>query len=259
VMPLRGRTILITRAEDQAGGLRDALAAAGARVVVSPVIAFAEPDDWGPADRAIAQLETYTRLIFTSANAVDRFLDRMDHLGRPRRDLNPLDLMAIGPATGQRLESRGLSVERSTEVSRAESLLDLISLRGRPERERILIPRAEVAREALPGGLRRLGAKVDVVPVYRTVVVPLSEEALGLLSDHAVDLVTFSSPSTVANLLAGIRAIGGAAALTGVTVAAIGEVTAEAARQEGLDPDIVAPRATGADLARAIVSHYTGG
>ena len=251
--PLLGRTILVTRSIEQAGPLVGALAARGAEVVEAPVIALADPDDWGPADEAIGRLAAYDWILFTSVNAVERFVGRMELLGVPVARLVSARLAAVGSATAERLRVCGLEGARVPEEFRAEGLLAALRRGEGLSGKRLLLPRAAAAREVLVESLRAEGAVIDVVPVYRTVPVPLTPEVLERLGRGAIDMVTFTSSSTVTSLL---DAVGGAPALRGVAVAVIGPVTAATARRRGLEPAVVAARSTIESLVEAIVSHH---
>src|SRR5690349_2281751 len=167
-LPLFGKRIVVTRAREQAGMLGAGLRALGANVIELPTIEIVPPADYGPLDRAIAELAAYDWLIFTSANGVRYFLDRLD---RSRQDLRMLRarICAIGDATKAAVENLHLKVDLIGEEYVAESLVDAfqaIDLGGK----RMLLPRAAVARDLLPRKLRERGARVDVVEAYRTVV-----------------------------------------------------------------------------------------
>jgi uroporphyrinogen III methyltransferase / synthase len=160
-MALRGKTVVITRAASQSAELRTGLEDLGARVIECPTIHIVPPASWKPVDDAIRRLNTYNWLLFTSANAVEQFMDRMGS----RRPAIPIAV--VGSSTGKRLGAWGLKPSLVPADFRAEGLLEAFAenLVG----TRILFPRAEVARELLPEELRRRGATVDVVTVYRTV------------------------------------------------------------------------------------------
>ncbi len=246
--PLSGVTLLVTRSQEQSGELAEALASRGGRVVEAPVIAFADPEDWGDADRAIDRIDSYDWIVFTSANAVERFMDRCrsaglssDRLARPR-------IAAIGPATARSLEQEGLRASAIPSSHRAEGLIEALGRETLMGLE-ILLPRAAVAREILPSELRSLGARVDVVTVYRTVPVPVTAEVRRMLASGAIDVVTFTSSSTVTNLLAGI---GDPGVLSKPVIAVIGPVTAETVRRNGLTPALTAGRSTIEDLVDTI-------
>lgn len=231
--------------------LSSLLADLGARVFEAPVIGFADPVDWSPADQALRRIDSYDRIILTSVNAAERFHVRLKTLGlkvSARRHL-----IAIGPATAQRLRLLGLTVRSVASDSRAEGILDLLLADGSVAGQRILIPRAEIARALLPNRLREAGATVDVVSVYRTIPIPLSSDILEMLQARKVDVITFTSSSTVTNLLA---ATGGAGLLSGAVIAVIGPVTDATARAAGLTPEIQAPSAEMAQLAGAIAGYF---
>lgn len=249
--PLAGRTILITRSHEQAAELASLLAGQGARVIEAPVIGFAEPDDWAPADAAFRRLDSYDRIILTSSNAVARFHARLKLLGLavPER----CERIAIGDATARRMREAGLPAHEVASVARAEGILELLSAGAPVAGQRILIPRAEVARELLPERLRAAGAHVDVVSVYRTIPVPVSGEVLEMLRLRQVDLIAFTSSSTVTNFLG---ATGGTQLLSGVVVAVIGPVTSRTARDAGLSVAIQSPGADMARLAGAIAAYF---
>ncbi len=249
-LPLFGQRIVITRALEQVGNLASRLRTLGADAVELPSIEIRPVDDYAALDTAIANLRAYDWLIFTSANGVRFFLERLD---RSPLDLRSLGgrIAAIGPATKAALEELHLKVDRMGEEFVAESLLGSLSdqdLEGR----RILLPRAEVARDTLPAGLRARGAQVDVVAAYRTQAPEnLAERARDLLADpHKPDWITFTSSSTVQNLVAAI----GAPALARIRVASIGPVTSATARAMGLQVAVEASRFDENGLIDAILS-----
>jgi uroporphyrinogen III methyltransferase/synthase len=258
VSGLTGRTVLVTREAAQAAGLAEELRARGARVIESAVIAFEDPADWGPADAAIASLAIYQHILFTSANAADRFARRLRSRAAPgAQPALPVDarVTAIGPATAAAARAAfGVPVDEVSADFRAEGLVRHMESRGDLAGTRVLLPRAEVAREVLPEALRAGGARVDVVPVYRTVPCRLAPEVARMLAAGAVDVVTFTSASTVRHFLA---AVGGSFP-PGAVAAVIGPVTADAARAAGVEPAIEASQATMASLAEAIAAHFGG-
>jgi uroporphyrinogen III methyltransferase/synthase len=233
--PLWGLTVLVTRARAQAGDLSRRLAEAGAEVRELAAIEIVPPSSWRGTDRAIAALGTYDWVIFTSANGVDAFLDRLQRRGRDARALGGARLAAIGPATAQRLREHGLRADVQPPEYRAEALAE--ALRGRARGARVLIARARVARDFLPRTLReRQGATVDVVEVYRTLRPRAGAAALRrALERKEIDIVALTSSSTVLNL---IEALGGRRRarrlLRGVGAACIGPITAATARACGL-------------------------
>ncbi|MGH9869453.1 MAG: uroporphyrinogen-III synthase [Candidatus Polarisedimenticolia bacterium] len=252
-MPLAGRTVLVTRAAGQPDELGPALRALGARVLEAPLISFQEPRDWGPADRAIANLAAYRMVLFTSANAVRRFVERLRRNGVDPEVMTGARVVAIGPATAAAArEATGVPVDAVASDFRAEGLLSLLSTGPSLAGWSILLPRAEVAREVLPESLRSLGANVEVVTVYRTEPCALPEDVRTMLRRGEFDAIALTSASMAAGLAAEV----GAQAPGGVVVAALGPVTAKAARDAGIEPAVVAPRATVKDLAAAIAAHF---
>jgi uroporphyrinogen III methyltransferase/synthase len=238
-MPLAGKTIVITRAASQSGDLRRRLEDLGARVIECPTIQIVPPTTWRPVDDAIRRLNAYQWLLFTSSNAVEQFMDRMGD----RRPSIPIAV--VGTSTASKLEEWGLKASLVPKEFRAEGLLAAF-----PENlvgVRILFPRAEVARETLPDELRRRGASVDVVTVYRTVRA-YSGDIGEILANEKVDCIVFTSPSTIPEDLHQLP--------TGTALAVIGPVTKEAAQLLGLKVDIVPAESTAAALVAAIQSHF---
>jgi uroporphyrinogen III methyltransferase/synthase len=253
--PLAGRRIVITRARAQAGPLRAMLEAEGADVLEFPTIRIVPPDDPAPLDGAIARLDEYGWVVFTSHNGVAALCDRMRALGRDVGPLRRVRLAAIGPGTADALRSEGLRADLAPTEFRAEALVDALSrvdLRG----VRVLVPRAAVARDALPAGLRVRGALVDVVAAYRTDVE--REHAPDLrrrLATDRVDAVTFTSSSTVHNFVALLGS--DAARVLGATlVACIGPVTAATVRAHGFKVGLVADHYTMSGLVAALRSAF---
>jgi uroporphyrinogen III methyltransferase / synthase len=239
-MKLTGKTIVITRSAAQSADLRNRLEDLGARVIECPTIQIVPPKSWKPVDEAIRRLNTYQWLLFTSANAVEQFLDRMGE----RRPAVPIAV--VGTATAAKMSEWGLTPSLVPKEFRAEGLLEAF-----PEKlvgVRILFPRAEVAREMLPDELRRRGATVDVVTVYRTVKA-FSGNIGEILENERVDCIIFSSPSTIPEGLHSLP--------TGTALAVIGPVTREAAQLLGLKPDIVPVESTVPSLVAAITMHFS--
>ncbi|MGA2133070.1 MAG: uroporphyrinogen-III C-methyltransferase [Bryobacteraceae bacterium] len=242
-LPLFGQRIVVTRARGQADALASKLRALGADVIEMPTIEIQPALDYEPLDRAIANLGSYDWLIFTSANGVRFFLDRLDRSAADLRALRAR-ICAIGPATRAAIEALHLKVDVMGDDYVAEGLLAALGgheLAG----QRILLPRAAVARDLVPVELRRRGAQVDVVEAYRTTAPQRSID----LTDKP-DWITFTSSSTVRNFVA----MTGAEALAGVRVASIGPVTSATARTLGIAVDAEASVFTVDGLVEAILS-----
>lgn len=254
--PLFGRRIVVTRAREQASALAERLQAEGAEVLEFPAIEIVPPESWEPLDAALRRIVEYRWIIFTSANGVRFFWDRMRAAQRDARSLARARVAAIGPATAEALLARGIEADLLPAEYKAEGIL--AALADEPMGgAQILIPRAETARDVLPAELERRGATVDVVPAYRTVRSDREAKALrDLLKAKRVHAVTFTSSSTVTNFC---RALGEAdvpALLDGVTVACIGPITAATARERGLTPHIVCADYTIPALVAALAAHF---
>ena len=248
--PLFGKRILVTRARSQASKLTAKLENLGAEVMETPAIALADPaDDYAALDKAIGHVADYHWLIFTSANGVERFFARLFKSGKDARALGYAKIAAIGSATAEKLKQYGLVADVIPQEYRAEGVVE--ALKGKlPPHAKILIPRAEEAREVLPDALREMGAEVEVAPAYRTVCGQVDGEALAAeLKEGRIDMVTFTSSSTVKNL---VNIIGSAEVLKGVKTACIGPVTADTAKSLGIEPDIIAKEYTIDGLVEAI-------
>ncbi len=256
--PLQGRRIVITRRREQAGGLREALRRRGATVVELPTIALVPPRSWKPLDRALHRLADYDWVVFTSANGVDFFFSRLRKLGKNRRALGGARMAAIGPATAAALRKRGVRVALVPDEYRAEGLLRALK-NERWRGKRVLLARAEQAREVLPRQLRRRGARVDVVAAYRTVPPPRSrKKAARVFGRHRPDAITFTSSSTVRNFFALLGRRRARRAIAGVAVATIGPVTSRTARALGVRVAIEAKPYTIPALVKAIRRHFGG-
>lgn len=246
---LAGRRVVVTRPRDD-GRLRRLLEAEGAVVLEFPAIRIVPPSNYGPLDEALRNLPAYDWVVFTSRNGVAATVDRMGALGMAPGALAGARLAVIGPGTAEALREHGLEAALAPEEFRAEALVAAFARRDL-HAARVLMPRAAVARDVLPVGLRALGAAVDVVPAYRTEPAAPAPNVLEAVRAGRIDAVTFTSSSTVRYFLqlAGPDARG---LLAGVCVACIGPVTAETARADGLRVGAVASTYTLAGLVDAL-------
>ncbi len=253
--PLFGRRIVVTRARTQAGELSVELERLGAEVYEFPTIEIRAPDDFGPLDAAIGALDSFGWIIFTSVNGVDAFLGRLRHHGLDLRAApRHAKVAAIGPATARKVEEVGLRVDVVPEEYRAEALIEALEA-GSLAGERVLIPRAKVAREILPEKLREAGAEVVVPPAYESA--PSSEgkdELARRLEAGEVDCVTFTASSTVENFVGAFGAGEATRLLLETRVACIGPITAETARGHGLRVDAEAGEYTIPGLVEAVTN-----
>lgn len=251
-LPLFGRRIVVTRAKGQAEALTGRLHALGADVVELPTIEIRPAADYAPLDEAIGKLACYDWLIFTSANGVRFFLERLDCSSTDLRALRA-KICAIGPATRAAVEALHLKVDLMGTEYVAEGLVEAFAGHDLAS-QRILLPRAAVARDLVPAELGRRGARVDVVEAYRTVIpaeaaAQAREIFAGARKPHAV---TFTSSSTVQNFVQAA----GAAALAGVQVVSIGPVTSNTARSLGIRVDAEAQPYTIDGLVNAVMSLF---
>lgn len=250
--PLFGRTVLVTRAREQASALSDKLEQLGAACIEAPAIKIADPESFAPLDEAIQRLHTYAWLIFTSANGVDYFYRRLFAAGRDTRSLSGIQVAAIGVQTAARLKTFGVTADIVPTEFRAEGVIDALDGHIRPGMK-LLIPRALVARDVLPDKLRDMGAEVDVVPAYRTMAGDTSGTMIAeQLQSGAVDIVTFTSSSTVTNLLT-LLGPDGARLIAKAHTACIGPITAATCVENGITPDVVADEYTIRGLVDAIM------
>ena len=246
---LEGRRVVVTRPQGQAEALCDRLRALGAEPIRFPVIAIAAPEAGGPLDQAIARLGLYDWIIFTSVNGVQQFWNRLAVIGGAVVDA-PFSgkVAAIGPVTAAALRERGVQVDLIPDEYVAEAILDEIDdVAGM----RILLPRADLARPALTKGLRAVGAKVDEVAAYRTVLVRPDPAAYAAL-EVGVDVVTFTSSSTVRNFMALTEEFEYGDPL----ITCIGPVTATTAGELGLRVDVVAAEYTIDGLLEALQRRF---
>jgi len=248
--PLTGKRILVTRPRAQSADLCDRLAALGAEPIVFPTIEIAPLENTTPLDQAINQLSHYHWVIFTSVNGVAAFWGRLIATGKDSGALAEMRVAAIGPATAQALEMRGIQPRFIPDEYVAEAIVEGIGdVRG----QRILLPRADIAREALAAELERLGAMVDEIAAYRTL--PTAPEPRGWAElRRGVDAITFTSSSTARNFVA---LVGRDDISPDTVVACIGPITANTARELGLRVDVVAAEYTMAGLAQVLADYFT--
>jgi uroporphyrinogen III methyltransferase / synthase len=252
-LPLFGKTIVVTRKGDQAESMIDRLHELGAEPLFFPVIETIAPEDEAPLDNALNNISQYDGLIFTSANGVRFFAERLKTVEQDIRELKGIRVYTIGPKTAEAVRDLGICVDVVPEKFVAESLIESM---GNVKGKRFLLPRATVAREILPEQLRKMGAVVDIAPAYQTVLPSQSVSVLEKrLKDGTIDAITFTSSSTVTNFLA----------LTGekllpeikkTRIACIGPITAKTARDAGLKVEIMPEQYTVSSLMDAIEKFY---
>ena len=254
-LPLFGKTLVITRPEEQSETFMHGLLERGAEPFMFPVIETVPPKDWKPLDDAIQKLESYDGLIFTSVNGVKFFIRRLREKGKDVRELKGLRLYAIGPKTEQAVNALGIRVDVVPEDFVAESLIESLgkeNIKGK----HFLLPRAAVARETLPDQLREQGATIDVAPAYQTVQPQTNAgELTRRIKEGSIHAVTFTSSSTVTHFMELVSAEL-QPQLAKIAVACIGPITAKTAEQAGLKVDIMAEEYTVDGLIAALEKHF---
>lgn len=254
-LPLFGKRIVITRAREQAGVLRDALEELGARVIEIPTIEICDPDSWDALDHAIGRLATFQYLLVTSANGVRNFLRRLTASGRDVRDLKGLTIGAIGPATAAEFAQTGVKVDFIPKEYRAEGLLEVLDghdLKGKA----FLIPRARVARDLVPRVLVERGARVEVVTAYETRAPELGAAEIEDLLNPPLDAITFTSSSTATHFLNLLEDFPWREKLEGTTIASIGPITSATLQKLGLTVTVEARESTITGLVRALTEYF---
>jgi uroporphyrinogen-III synthase len=266
-LPLAGARIVVGRARHQASALSSGLRELGATVFEIPFIEIRKPRSYRPLDSALENLGDYDWLVLTSVNGVNAVWDRLHRLGLTNRQLKHLKVAAIGPATKQAIEKHGINVNVVPEEYIAESVVD--SLRNRVAGKRVLVARARVARDVIPRELCKIGAQVDVVEAYETVIPKSSRAQLrSLLNDakRRPHVITFTSSSTARNFVAllGKNAWRGRARprktspLDGIRLASIGPITSSTLRELGLPVDVEAKEFTIRGLIEVLASVEPG-
>jgi uroporphyrinogen-III synthase len=263
--PLAGRRVLVTRAAHQAGTLSEGLRALGAEPVEVPVLEIQPPESFAPLDAALGNLDQYHWLIFTSANAVRAVANRATEQGIILIPSKSQRVAAVGAATAAAIEQIGLRVNMVPESYVAECLVETLlngahkvsghdfsrAEQGPPNDralaregiirgQRILLARAEIARDVIPDALRAAGAMVDVVDAYRNVIPTDAPEQLRQALGRGIDAATFTSSSSVTHLANAARAAGIAFPFAGVRAVSIGPITSKTLRDLGWEPAVEA-------------------
>lgn len=246
--PLLGKTIVVTRTRKQASVLSNELRALGAHVIELPTIRIEPPTDLREFAELVQDAHLYDWIVFTSANGVDAFFDIFFKLYDDTREIGGARIAAIGPATAQRIKDFHLHVDIQPDEFVAEAVVREFKKMGSIDNLRVLLVRAEKARDTLPKELSAMGAIVDAGFAYRTV--PETRDISGArrqLEENGADLITFTSSSTVENFLAlGLRCP------KGMRIASIGPITSKTLRDHGLTVDVEARRHDITGLVQAI-------
>ena len=252
--PLLGKTILVTRAREQAAEFIKLLEQLGASVIVFPTIQIVPPKSWESCDQAIGNIETYEAIIVTSANAVDKFFSHIQQVRKSALEIAAgKTIYAVGEKTRHAAEQFHIPVSRMPDVYDSKHLAIALS-RSDVAGKKFLFPKGNLAGDAVTFALQEHNASVDEVIVYETVL-PSSADAKAIektLNEKGIDIITFFSPSSISNFLVMIPP----ELVQGRIVAVIGSTTAASARNLSLPVHIVAEHATSANLAASIVRYY---
>lgn len=254
-LPLFGKRIIITRELQEQNPLSELLEQNGAEIVLLPTIALQPPDSYQSLDEAIAQLQQFQWVIFTSTNGVRFFMDRLLSSGRDIRALSRHLIAAIGSGTARTLSSYYIQADVVPEEFSAEGLVSSFT-RQNITGVKVLIPRAQKGRDVLEVGLRALNNEVMAVPVYKTVMPPELQSAESFKMLHPGDCLVFTSSSTVHNFFDSVPA-SVLPELRDMVMACIGPITEGALRKRGFNAHIVPERYDFTSLAEAIIRFYT--
>ena len=254
--PLFGRRIVVTRSSDQASELVARLEELGAETIAMPTIQILPAEDSDAIDAACDDADTFDWIVFTSANGVEHFMSRF-LARRDVRDLKGVRICAVGPATTESVQRYGMRVAITPAEYRSEGVLAALGAVEDLSGKRVLLPRAQIAREVLGDELRKTGAEVVELTAYRTELGgDTGQRVYRMLLDREIDAVTFSSASTVRNFVSILGSEQAADLLRTTTVAAIGPVTAEAAQHLGITAAVVPNEYTIPALVDALVTHF---
>lgn len=254
--PLFGKRVLITRSRSQASVLAEKIEALGGEPYEFPTIDIADPDDYGPLDKAIAEIESYDWLVLTSVNGVQYFMNRMRWLRKDVRNLHGIKIVAIGPKTREEIEKYGIFCEFMPEEFVAEAIIEIF--KGEDvQGKKVLLPRADIARKILPDTLRSMGAVVNEATAYKTVMgAGNTEELIKLLEEKRIHVLTFTSSSTVKNFVKKLGSDNVQRLLDGVVVASIGPITSASAKDLGLKVDVQAAEYTIDGLVQGVLDYF---
>lgn len=254
--PLLGKRIVVTRAREQASSLLKILSDLGGDCLEFPTIEIVEADNTQPLVEAIANLSAYDWIVFTSVNGVGFFFEKLFEAKMDVRALGHLRVAAIGPATAKRLSEFGLQTDIIPKNYQAESVVEAFQHEN-VKNKKILLPRAKEARPILPVELSKMGARVDEVTAYRTrQPQDNADELIKQLEEKSIDLITFTSSSTVKNFKALLPPGKFTQLIEGIVVASIGPITSDTARDLGFEVHISAESFTIPGLCDAILQYY---
>ncbi len=256
-LPLRGMRVLVTRPAKQVERVVHLLEQKGAAPLVYPLIRIAPARSLRLLDRAIAALPRHDWIVFTSANGVQAFMRRLRFLGSDSRALSRVKVCAVGPATAAGLGAWGIRADCLPKRFTSEGIVDALASRGELEGRSFLLPRSQIAGEALPAAIRKLGGRCAEVVAYKAL--PVEENACAiaeLIADDVVDVVMLTSPSAVESYVKILKRFS-LKIKRGPIVAVIGPVTGQAARENGLKVMVEAGTHTDEGFVRALVKFWS--
>ena len=257
--PLYGKRMVITRSREQASVLSKNLKDLGAYVIEFPTIAIKPVTDFSELDKAVKEIGSFTWIIFTSINGVDIFFNRLFTLGYDSRALKNVKIAVIGKGTAEGLLNFGLKPDLLPDSFTSEGTVEAFkSIKTGYSSEKMLIPSSEIARDYLPVELRKMGADVTTVPVYRNEILKYSAQAVDAVFGVNPDLVTFTSSSTVSNLVNILRKSKKECYLNSIKGASIGPVTSETAGKLGITIAVNAGEHTIPGLVDSILEYFAG-
>ncbi|WP_027414863.1 uroporphyrinogen-III synthase [Aneurinibacillus terranovensis] len=254
--PLSGKRIVITRARSQSGEFAKQIEQLGGEPIIFPVIKTALPADLSELDHCLRTVDSYDWLVFTSVNGVKFFFQRAQsvHIELAKK-ITHVRVAAVGTKTAAALSRHGVEVERTAGTFTAEGLLETLKTHVKPG-EKVLLPRANIARDFLPDELRKLGLRVTDVAAYDTVAaVENIQQISDLLKDKKIDIITFASSSAVRFFLTALPEERRRKWLDRVCICVIGPITADTAAELGLHVDVMAEEHTIHGLVEAILQH----
>ena len=261
--PLFGKRVLVTRPKDQSADLIERLLDLGADPISAPTIRVTPPKDNTPLDEACDTVTTFDWIVFTSANAVEHFMRRLNRGSRDVRELKGVRLCAVGPATAERIARHGLRVDLIPAEHRAESVVAAMQRAENMEGRRVLWPRADLARPVISDALRETGADVRDVIAYCTELASGHKDGepdiYRMLLEQELDVVTFTSASAVRNLVKILGSEPAADLLNTTAVAVIGPITAAATHELGIATPIMPATYTIPALVDAIAEYFSTG
>ncbi len=253
--PLWGKRIIVTRARAQASNLVERIAELGGEPVEFPTISIEKEDNYTALHNAFTNMSSYDWLIFTSVNAVKIFFTELRKVNMDIRSLQGVKICAIGPATRDSLEAKGIIVDTMPDEYRAEGMIEELKHKIKPG-QWVLLPRARGARSLLPEAIREWGAHVNEVFLYKAIAEKrVSQNMVEEINQGNIDFITFTSSSTVDNFV-NIVGIDNALRINKKTkIACIGPITAQTAKAAGFTIDVIAENYTIDGLIEAIINH----